>query len=120
LKGHVAIIDDDALVRHALRDCMESAGYSVEGYGSGEEFLASRSAEDAVCLVVDLELPGISGLELQDRLAGRDRHAPIVFVTAHGSDANRERAIKRGAAAFLAKPVRREELLNSVRAAIQR
>ena len=99
---------------------MESAGYSVEGYGSAEEFLASRSAEGALCLVVDLELPGISGLELQDRLAGRDSHAPIVFVTAHGSDSNRERAIRQGAAAFLAKPVRREELLNSVRAAIQR
>lgn len=98
---------------------MESAGYSVEGFGSAEEFLASSSREKAACLIVDVELPGITGLDLQDRLAGTDNRAPIVFVTARGTDANRERAIRRGAAGFLRKPVRREELLTAVRAAIQ-
>jgi FixJ family two-component response regulator len=119
-RGNVAIIDDDVLVRQALGDCVESAGYSVEGFGSAEEFLASSSAENAACLIVDVELPGITGLELQDRLAGTDNRAPIVLITAHGTDANREQAIKQGAAGFLSKPVRREELLTAIRAAIQR
>jgi FixJ family two-component response regulator len=119
LKGHVAIIDDDALVRPALKDCMESAGYSVEVFGSAEEFLGSAAADKAVCLIVDLHLPGITGWELQERLAGTGNRAPIIFVTAHGNDANRKRAAKQGAAGFLSKPVRREELLIAVGAAIQ-
>jgi len=120
LKGHVAIIEDDVLVRQALGDCMESAGYSVVGFGSAEEFLASSLAANAACLVVDVELPGITGLELQERLAGTDHRAPIVFISAHGTDANRKQAIKQGAAGFLSKPVRREELLIAIGAAIQR
>jgi FixJ family two-component response regulator len=120
MKGHVAIIDDDELVQQSLEDCMESAGYSVEVYDSAEEFLASSSARNAACLIVDIQLPGISGLELQGRLAGTENFAPIVFVTSRGTNANRERAIKYGAAGFLSKPFRREELLNAVQAAIQR
>ncbi len=99
---------------------MESAGYSVDSFGSAEEFLASSLAASAACLVVDVELPGITGLELQERLAGTDKRAPIVFISAHGTDANRKQAIKQGAAGFLSKPVRREELLIAIRAAIQR
>ncbi len=120
LKGHIAIIDDDALVRPALKDCMESAGYSVEVFGSAEEFLASNVAGNAVCLIVDVNLPGITGLELQERLAGNGTHAPIVFVSAHGTDVNRKKAARQGAAGFLSKPVRREDLLIAVGAAIQR
>lgn len=120
MKGHIAIIDDDALVQQALEDCMESAGFSVFSFGSAEDFLASNSAAGAACLIVDVHLPGINGLELQGKLAGADNRVPIVFVTAHGTNANRERAVKCGAAGFLSKPVRREELLNAVRAALQR
>ena len=120
LTDGIAIIDDDALVREALKDCMESAGYSVQGFGSAEGFLASIPAQSAACLIVDVELPGITGLELQARLAESGNHAPIVFVTAHGSDVNRERALRQGAAGFLSKPVRRNELVNAVRVAIRR
>jgi FixJ family two-component response regulator len=120
LKRNIAVIDDDALVRQALEDCMESAGYVVEGFGSAEEFLASGSTRNAACLVVDIQLPGITGLELQDKLAGADNPVPIVFVSARRTGANREKAIRQGAAGFLGKPFRREELLNVVGAAIRR
>ena len=82
LKGIIAIIDDDVLLRQSLGDCMESAGYPVESFDSAEQFLASGSARKAACLIVDVQLPGITGLELQDRLAGAENHVPIVFVSA--------------------------------------
>jgi FixJ family two-component response regulator len=120
LKGIIAIIDDDVLVRQALGDCMESAGYAIESFGSAEEFLASESARNAACLIVDVQLPGISGLQLQDELPGADIHAPIVFVSAQGTRANREQATRQGAAGFLSKPFRRDDLVKLVGAAIER
>ena len=120
MKHNIAVIDDDLLVRQALEDCMESAGYVVEGFGSAEEFLASGSYRDAACLIVDIQLPGMNGLELQDKLGGTDNPVPMVFVSALGNGANREKAIRQGAAGFLSKPFRREELLNIMGAAIRR
>lgn len=123
-KTHIAIVEDDPLVRESLCDCMESAGYSVEGFTSAEEFLASNSGQNAACLVLDIaclildiQLPGITGLELQRRLGDNSR-PPIVFVTANATDVNRETALKLGAKGFLSKPVRCQELRNAVRAAI--
>jgi FixJ family two-component response regulator len=123
-KVHIAIVDDDALVRESLCDCVESAGYSAEGFASAEEVLASNSGGNAACLILDMaclildiQLPGISGLELQRRL-GDGAGPPVVFVTANATDANREVALKLGAKGFLSKPVRCQELLNAVRAAI--
>jgi FixJ family two-component response regulator len=116
-KVHIAIVDDDALVRESLCDCVESAGYSAEGFASAEKLLASNSGGNAACLILDIQLPGISGLELQRRL-GDVAGPPVVFVTAHPTDANREIALKLGAKAFLSKPVRCQELMNAVRAAI--
>jgi len=83
-------------------------------------FLASESTEKADCLVVDIQLPGMTGLELQDKLAGTGRRVPIVFVNAQGTNENRERAMRQGAAGFLGKPFRPEELLKIIGAAIQR
>jgi FixJ family two-component response regulator len=121
---HIAIVDDDALVRESLCDCVESAGYSAEGFASAEEFLASNSRGNAAylildiaCLILDIQLPGVSGLELLRRLSD-GAQPPVVFVTANATDANRESALKLGAKGFLAKPVRCQELLNAVRAAI--
>jgi len=108
------------LVRQALGDCVESAGYAVEGFGSAEEFLASEARQTAACLIVDIQLPGITGLELQGKLAEADNRLPIVFVSAQGTNANREKAIKQGASGFLSKPFRREDLVKLVAAAIQR
>jgi FixJ family two-component response regulator len=120
LMDNIAVIDDDALVRETLEDCMESAGYAVEGYSSAEEFLAWGSSRNPACLIVDIQLPGITGLELQDKLAGSLNRVPIIFVSAQGSSANREKAMRQGAAGFLCKPFRREELLKLIGAAIQR
>src|SRR5579863_8980155 len=98
---------------------MESAGYAVESFDSAEQFLASESVRDAACLILDVQLPGISGLELQDQLAGADNRVPIVFVTAQGTQANRDKAMQRGASGFLSKPFRREDLLKLVGQAIE-
>ncbi len=98
---------------------MESAGYAVESFDSAEQFLASGSARKAACLIVDVQLPGITGLELQDRLAGSDSRVPMVFVSAHGTQANREKAMSRGATGFLSKPFRRDDLVRLVEAATQ-
>jgi FixJ family two-component response regulator len=118
--GSIAIIDDDMLVRQSLEDCMESAGYAVESFDSAEEFLASGSPRKAACLIVDIQLPGITGLELQDRLSGADNRVPIVFVSAQGTQANRDKAMMRGATGFLSKPFRRDELVRLVEAATRR
>src|SRR5215472_13233531 len=99
-KAHVAVVDDDALVRDSLCDCVESAGYWVEGFASAEEFLASNSDQNADCLIVDIaclildiQLPGENGLDLQRRL-GAAASPPIVFVTATATDPNRDTALK--------------------------
>jgi FixJ family two-component response regulator len=120
LKGSIAIIDDDVLVRQSLEDCMESAGYAVESFGSAEQFLASGCAREAACLIVDVQLPGLTGLELQDQLAGTGNRVPIVFVSAQGIPANREKAMNRGATGFLSKPFRRDDLVRLVELATLR
>ena len=119
LKNNIVIIEDDVLVRQALGDCVESAGYAVEGFGSAEEFLASGATETAACLIVDIQLPGITGLELQGKLAGAGKCLPIVIVSAQGTNANREKAMKQGASGFLSKPFRREDLLKLLGAVIE-
>ena len=103
--AHIAVVDDDALLRDSLCDCVESAGYSAEGFASAEEFLASKSDQneaclivDIACLILDIQLPGETGLELQRRLCN-GASPPIVFVTANATDANRETALKLGATA---------------------
>ncbi len=118
LKSNIVIIDDDLLVRQALGDCVESAGYAVEGFASAEEFLASGATQSADCLIVDIQLPGITGLELQGKLTGADSHLPIIFVSAQGTKANREKAMRQGASGFLTKPFRREDLLKILGEAI--
>jgi FixJ family two-component response regulator len=118
LKRKIVIIDDDVLVRQALGDCMESAGYVVESFASAEQFLASP-AQSAACLIVDVQLPGITGLELQDKLARVGNCVPIVFVSAQGTQANRDRAMRQGAVGFLAKPFRRDDLVKLVGAALR-
>ena len=107
------------LVRQALEDCVESAGYAVEGFGSAEEFLASGATQTAACLIVDIQLPGITGLELQGKLAGADNRLPIVFVSAQATNSNREKAMRQGASGFLSKPFRREDLLKMLGEAIE-
>jgi FixJ family two-component response regulator len=117
--NHIGIVDDDELVREGLKDCLESGGYAADTFGSAEEYLASESSPRLSCLILDIELSGMTGLELQAKLAMTGNRVPIIFVTAHADDTNRKQALKNGAAAFLAKPFRREELLNAVRTVIE-
>src|SRR5258708_28328567 len=110
LEVHIGVVDDDELVRESLSDCMESAGFSVEGFASAEEFLASNSGGNAACLILDIaclildiQLPGVSGLELQRRLCDA-AGPPVVFLPANGTDANREISLKLCAKGILSKP----------------
>ncbi len=90
----------------------------MESFASAERFLASGSARNAACLIVDVQLPGISGLELQAKLTEADQRVPIVIVSAQGTPANREKAMSNGAAGFLSKPFRRDDLIKLVATAI--
>ena len=101
----VAIVDDDASVRQSTRRLIRSFGYRAEAYGSGDEFLSSADVAEAACLVLDVRMPGVDGLEVQRRLAERDARIPIVFLTGRASDDEERRARSAGAVEFLRKPV---------------
>ncbi|MGA2811973.1 MAG: response regulator [Candidatus Acidiferrum sp.] len=116
--GVIAIVDDDAPLREALGSVMKAAGFSINTFASAEEFLASGNGQKSMCLILDVRLPGMSGLELQRRLREAGNQVPVVFVTAHGDASLRDLALKTGAAAFLNKPVRSDTLLNAIRAAL--
>jgi FixJ family two-component response regulator len=113
----VFVVDDDNRVREALSDLISSVGLRVTAFGSASEFLESEKPDAPACLVLDLELPGISGLELQRELADRDP-PPIVFITGHGDIPSSVRAMKAGAIEFLSKPFGEQELLQAIETAI--
>jgi FixJ family two-component response regulator len=115
----ISVVDDDVSVRRALGNLISSVGYQVELFASAEEFLNSGHLHDTDCLILDVRMPGMSGLGLQQRLAATNYLIPIIFITAHASDEEaRRRALEAGALDFLLKPFSEESLLNSVRAAI--
>src|SRR4249919_2584033 len=116
----VFVVDDDASIRDSLRDLIGSAGLNVQTFASAQEFLASPRPDVPTCLVLDVQLPGLSGLDLQQELAKRDVQIPIIFITGHGDIPMSVRAMKAGAVEFLTKPFRDEELLNAVEQAINR
>lgn len=114
----VAIVDDDQSVQSALKDLMEAAGLSAWCFGSAEEFLESGRRGETACLVTDVRMPGMSGLELQAKLKAEGSRIPVIFITAHGDAKMRSRAMAAGAVEFLSKPFDDEALLNKVRAAL--
>jgi FixJ family two-component response regulator len=114
----VFVVDDDASVREAVRSLLRSVGLSVETFGTAQEFLSSPRNTAPGCLVLDVRLPGIGGLELQHQLAEGNLHVPIVFITGHGDIPMSVRAIKAGAVEFLTKPFRDQDLLDAVQQAI--
>jgi len=114
----VAIVEDDESVQSALHDLMEAEGLSARCFGSAEEFLESGLRHRAACLIVDIRMPGMSGLELQVRLKADRFNTPIIFITAHGDARVRMQAMREGAAEFLVKPFDDQVLLNRVRAAL--
>ena len=114
----IAIVDDDESVQSALQDLMEADGLSARSFGSAEEFLESGLRRQAACLIVDIRMPGMSGLELQAKLNADRFNTPIIFITAHGDASVRMQAMREGAAEFLVKPFDDQVLLSRVRAAL--
>jgi FixJ family two-component response regulator len=112
------IIDDDESICHSLEDLMESAGLEAQCFGSAEEFLESGLHRQAGCLITDILMPQMSGLELQARLKEEECDIPIIFITAHGDPRMRIQAMREGAVEFLAKPFDHKLLLKTVRAAL--
>ena len=116
----VFVVDDDTSVREALRGLLRSAGFAVETFGSAHEFLARPPSDLPACLVLDVGLPDLSGLDLQQRMAQLNREMPIVFITGHGDVPTSVRAMKAGAIEFLTKPFGERQLLDAIRQAIDR
>jgi len=116
----VFVIDDDISMRRALTNLFESVGLRVEAFGSAPELMKTRLPEVASCLVLDIRLPGLSGLDLQSELAKANINIPIIFITGHGDIPMTVRAMKGGAVDFLTKPFRDQDLLDAVRTAIER
>jgi FixJ family two-component response regulator len=114
----ITIVDDDASIREALKSLMRSVQIDVDAFASAEEFLASERLNDTACLILDVNLPGMSGFELQNHLNIERRGIPVIFITAHADEASRQRALKGGAIDFLGKPVRREPLFKAIQSAI--
>jgi FixJ family two-component response regulator len=116
----VFIIDDDRGVRQAVQDLVESVGLRAESFATGQEFLNKRRTSDPSCLVLDVRLPQMSGLDFQRKLADFGVQIPIVFITAHGDIPMSVRALKSGAVEFLTKPFRDQDLLDAIQQALQR
>jgi FixJ family two-component response regulator len=114
----VAIVDDDELMRGALRGLLKAVGLPAQDFASAEAFLDSGQQHRTACLITDIRMPGISGLELQAKLNADRCRIPIIFITAHGDEKMRMQAMRGGAVEFLAKPFDDEALLESVRAAL--
>ena len=116
----VFVVDDDASIRDSLEDLIGSAGLDVQTFASAQEFLTSPRPDVPTCLVLDVKLPGLSGLDLQQELAKLGVQIPIIFITGHGDIPMSVRAMKAGAIEFLTKPFRDEDLLNAIEQAINR
>jgi FixJ family two-component response regulator len=117
--GLVFVVDDDESIREALKSLISSVGLSVATFATAREFLQSRGPDVPGCLVLDVRLPGLSGLDLQRELANANIHTPIVFITGHGDIPMTVRAMKAGAVEFLTKPFRDQDLLDAIQQALE-
>ena len=115
----IAIVDDDDLMRNALQGLLKSVGLQAQAFASAEEFLESGEQRQTACLIADIRMPGMSGLELQAKLNAERCRIPTIFITAHGDAKMRMQALRAGAVEFLAKPFDDEVLLGNVRAALE-
>lgn len=119
-KPLIVIVDDDQSVREALENLISSAGFEVKLFASAENFLDSEAPLQTDCAILDVRLPGISGLELQRRLAANRQSLPVIIITAQGDDKTEDEAVAAGAIAFLKKPVKEEVLLAALESALNR
>jgi FixJ family two-component response regulator len=115
----IAVVDDDEAIREAIDSLIRSAGYRVEQFASGEDLLQAKHHLHASCLIVDVRMPRMSGLELQRQLTATNCRIPLVFITAHGDEDARAQALRAGAVDFLYKPFSDEDLLSAVQVALQ-
>ena len=123
MNGHnptIFVIDDDASMRRALSFLLESAGYKVETHSSAEEFLRREHYDGVGCIILDVRMPGLSGMDLQEKLIRYDYRMPIIFLTGHGELSMGVQAMKKGAIDFLTKPCDDEQLLGAVQSAIEK
>src|SRR5215471_4020694 len=116
----IFVIDDDASVREAVGNLLESVGLHSESFGSTEEFMFAKRPDAPSCLLLDVRLPGLNGLDFQDKLEKSGIRLPIVFITAHGDVPMTSRAMKAGAVEFLTKPFQKQELLTAISQALDR
>lgn len=114
----IAIVDDDEALRNSLDNLLRSAGFRAHGFASAEAFLRSDQARETACLILDVRMPGMNGLELQRQMVAANWQIPIIFITAHADDEARARALEAGAVAFLYKPCREEDLLHAIEVAL--
>ena len=114
----IAIVDDDDALRNSLDNLLRSVGFRVHGFASAEAFLQAQHTPETACLILDVRLPGMNGLELQSQLVTAHWGIPIIFVTVYTDDDMRSRALAAGAVAFLSKPCREEDLLQAIEAAL--
>lgn len=120
LTAIVFVVDDDPSVRRAIKLLLESVGLEVKVFGSAREFLPNGSTKEPSCLVLDIRLPGVSGLDFQRQLAEANINIPIIFISAHGDVPMTVRAMKAGAVEFLTKPFRDQDLLDAIHVALER
>lgn len=116
----ISIVDDDGSLRNSLNNLLRSLGLRTESFASAEEFLSSDQLKDTACLILDVRMPGMNGLDLQRHLLAANFPLPIVFITSHGDDEARTRALEAGAVAFLYKPCREETLMEAINSALLR
>jgi FixJ family two-component response regulator len=115
----IAIVDDDEAVREATKSLVRSLGYNASTFGSAEEFLKSEQVHDTSCLITDLHMPGLSGIDLQDHLVGRGHRIPTIIITAYSNENVRARAMKTGALCFLSKPYMDDQLIGCIEKALK-
>ena len=116
----IMIVDDDGSMRRAARRLIKSSGFAVETFASAEDFLASGRLDATACLVLDVQMPGLNGLELQSRLISDGHQIPTIFITAFDDEKVRAQALGAGAVGFLVKPFEEADLLNGINLALQR
>src|SRR5918995_1238673 len=110
----ISIVDDDDSLRISLGNLLRSAGLRVQEFASADEFLGSKDMRETACLILDVRMPGMNGLELQRHIAAANWRLPIVFITSHADDDARARAVGAGAIGFLYKPFREQEILDAI------
>ena len=115
----ISIVDDDALARDGIRELVESLGYKATVFESAEHFLKSSMLDETTCLITDVQMPGLNGLELQEALQSRGYQTPVILITAYPNEKHRARALNNGAVDFLSKPFDERSLMESLTTAIK-